>query len=158
MQAPKILGFTATNIHLQECRGGEQERDAILVHQGSDDFRIERTDVINHSNPEHGGYDERPGKAERVEERQDAEDAVASAEGKRLSQLIGIGDDVVMSEHHALWVTRAAAGENDRGEIIERSFLSATERLLEDCRRQRPRHERGDEFFASPGFLDEFFE
>ena len=100
-----------------------------------------------------------PGESERVEERQNAKNAVASAERKRLPQLLGVGDDVVVREHHALRIARAAAGENDGGEIVERALLLAT-RAPSPASATGSVHviRRGSEFFAEPRLLGEFFE
>ena len=91
--------------------------------------------MIDHADAEHGRHNERAGKTKRVEERQNAQDVVAPAERKGLAQLIGVGDDIVVRQHHPLWIARAAAGENDRGQIVKRAPLLATDRPLQHPRR-----------------------
>ena len=80
-----------------------------------------------------------------MEERQHAEQLIFAAEHERLAHLLDVGRDVVVRQHHALGLARAAARENDRGEIVERLLLAA-HRALDPCAGQKPEQQRGDSF------------
>ena len=62
---------------------------------------------------------ESPGEAEGMEERQYSQNTIAAPEREGLSQLLQIGADVVMREHHTLGIAGTAAGKNDRREAIQ---------------------------------------
>ena len=55
LQAAEIFRFAAADVHLQERRRRQQERHAVVAHQRADGFRVERADMIDHANAEHGG-------------------------------------------------------------------------------------------------------
>ena len=65
------------------------------------------------------GHPQRHRKSERVEERQHPQDAVAAAQHERLRDLIDIRGEIVMGEHHPFGISRAPAGKNNGGEIVE---------------------------------------
>ena len=58
--------------------------------------------------------------AERVEERQDPDQAVVGQDAIDLGDRLDVGIDVEMREDHALGIARAAAAEDDRRRVVER--------------------------------------
>src|SRR6185295_7349980 len=64
---------------------------------------------------------------ERVEEWKNPEDFLVVIEMKHLADSLGVGVDVEVRQHHAFRFPRAAAAENDSGEVVhgQRGLLSA---------------------------------
>ena len=71
--------------------------------------------MIRHADAQHGGCAQRAGESERVEKWQDAQQPIIRGKSEDLSDLLDIGDNVVMREHHPFRITRTSAREDDRG-------------------------------------------
>ena len=56
-----------------------------------------------------------------MEKWQNPQQAIFASEAKDLVHLFDIRADVMVSKHYAFRLTRAAAGENDRRQVIERA-------------------------------------
>ena len=65
--------------------------------------------MIRHADAQHRRQPERHRESEGVEEGQHAQQAILAVQHERLPHLLDIRRDVVMREHHALRLARAAA-------------------------------------------------
>ena len=142
LQAAEILGRTAPRVRLQKCGRGHQERHAIVAHEFADGGEIERAGMVDHAHAQRRGQPQRHREAERMKERQHAQQAIVGVEHEHLPHLLDIGGDVVVREHHALGLARAAAGKNNRGEIVEGFVLSAAQSSFEHSAGQKPQQQR----------------
>ena len=123
-QAAEILRRAAAHVELQEGRRRQQERQRVLADQRADGFGFERIGMIHHPRPQHRRQAKRAGEAERVEERQDAHKAVRAVQAEDLFELLDVRADVVVAQHHAFRLARAAAGEDDRRQVVQRGLAS----------------------------------
>ena len=78
LQAAEILGRAAPRIRLQKRRRGQQERDAVIADEFADGGQIERARMVDDADAEHGRQPQRHREAERVEEGQNAQQAIAA--------------------------------------------------------------------------------
>ncbi len=124
-QAAEILRRAAAHVELQERRRRQQERQGVLADQRADGFGIERVGMVRHPHAQHRRQAKRAREAEGMEERQDAHEAVASVQAEDLFELLDVRADVVVAEHHALGIARAAAGEDDRRQIVQGTRAAA---------------------------------
>ena len=108
----------------------------MLLHELSHDLRIRRVKMIRHAEAQHRRCTQRPGETERVEEGQNAEQAVIRGKTKHLADLLHIGNDVEVREDDALRLPGATAGKNDRRHVVDLPALTAAQRFLD------PRHRR----------------
>src|SRR6266404_2372117 len=83
-----------------------------------------------------------------MEERKHTQKTVKACETKDLIHLVNVRAHVVMTEHNALWLTRAAAGENDCREVIEAGRGLSSKRALEQADGQKPSHQKSRELFG----------
>ncbi len=132
---------------MQKCRGRQQERDAILADQRADGPRFERAGMVHDSHSNGGGQTQRPGKTERMKERQNPENLVVASEHEDLIQLLDVGGDVVVREYDALRITGTAAGEDNGGDVVEACLAGRSHRLLDESHRQQPGNECGHQPF-----------
>ncbi len=68
----------------------------MFADQRADNLRIQRAAVIHHPKPDRRRQTQRSHEAERVEERQDAHDAILAAEHHDLVDLIDVRAEVVV--------------------------------------------------------------
>ena len=94
--------------------------------------------MVDDADAERGGKPERYREAKGVEERQDAEQAIVLVEHEHLANLLDVGGDVVVREHYSLGFTRAAAGKNNRGEIVESFRFAAAQEFFERGAGEKP--------------------
>ncbi len=125
LQAAELFRRTAAQVHLEECRGCQQERDRVALDQLADPAPVERVGMIHHADAERCRQAERDGEPERVEERQDAEDLVVMGKRERLAHLLDVGHDVVLGQHHPFRLAGTAAGKDDRCQAVEQRVFSA---------------------------------
>ena len=95
-QAAEIRRRAAAQIDLQERRRRQQECHRVIFHQRADGSGVERVRMKHHAHAERGRQAQRAGETERMEKRQDAQDAVASVQAEHLLQLRDVRADVVM--------------------------------------------------------------
>src|SRR5881409_1831689 len=95
---------------------------------------------------------ESPGEAEGMEERQYSQNTIAAPQRKGLSQLLQIGADVVMREHHTLGIAGTAAGKNDRREAIQVYCLLTAQRLFDQPDGKSPAHQKRLDHLSGSGF------
>ena len=118
MQRAKALGLAAAHVGLQERGRSDEERDLVLLNQRADDLRVEWIGVEDHADALHRGQPKPGGESEGMKEGQDAENLVAAAEHEDLADLADVRHDVEVREHDALGIAGAAAGKDDRGQLI----------------------------------------
>src|SRR5690348_13920603 len=157
LQAAEILGLAAANIGLEESGRGEEKSDFVFADQLADGGHVERAVMIDNADAEDGGEPERDREAERVEKRQDAEEAIGWIEHERLAHLVDVGGDVEMRKHHAFGIAGAATGENHGGQIVEFCDAAARETAHEPAARKPP-EEQGSEFFREARMSGDVFE
>src|SRR5579863_7282022 len=75
-QATKIFRRASPDVRLQEGRGGQQKRDAVLADQRTDGARIEGAGMIDDTDPNRAGQTQSSSEAEGMKERQDSQDAI----------------------------------------------------------------------------------
>ena len=75
--------------------------------------------------------------AEAVEERQDAEQPIARPRIDRLDHRLGIGGKVAVRQHHTLGIAGAAAGEDNRCQVIHPVSAQAQDPVFHHVRRQQ---------------------
>ena len=73
-----------------------------------------------------------------MEEGQNTQEPVLGAEVEQLSELLGIGTDIVVREHDPLGVARAATGENDGRQVIEAAGFAPAHGSVQPRRRSEP--------------------
>ena len=95
-QAAEIRRRTAAQVDLQERRRRQQEGHRIIPHQRPDGPGIERVRMKHHADAEGRRQTERAGETERMEKRQDAQDAVLFVQAEHLFHLRNVRADVVM--------------------------------------------------------------
>src|SRR5579872_4634806 len=103
----------------------------------------------NNSNPVYRRKPERGGKSKGVKERQDSEHSIISAQHENLGDLADIGQNIVVRKHHAFGVSGAAAGKNDRREVL-RCAVPRPQRLFQESKWQGPGKKNRRQFFADP--------
>ena len=108
--------------------------------------------MVRHPHAQHRRQAKRAREAEGMEERQHAHKAVGPVQAKDLFELLDVRADVVVAQHHALRIARAAAGENDRRQVVQRGFLLASQRALQPANRQQPRAEQRAKLLAGARF------
>src|SRR6185437_15270027 len=100
--------------------------------------RIERVGMTHRADSRQRRQSQRPGKSKGVEERQNAQNFLLTAEQKYLIELLGVGSNVVMSKQNAFGIAGAAAGEDDGGNVVKGRFsLSADGFFNPACRHER---------------------
>ena len=118
-EAAEIARGAAAQVELQEGGRGEQEGNGVFAHERADGTGVERVGMEHHTGAEHGGQRKCAGEPERMEERQDAQDAVVAVERKDLRELLDVGADVAVRKHDALGLARAAAGKDDGRKAVQ---------------------------------------
>ena len=71
-----------------------------------------------------------------MEKRQDAQDTITVRNSKNLAHAFEIRIDIVVRKHNPLRVASAAAGKNDRGQIVNAPIAAAPEHRLQEVGRQ----------------------
>ena len=123
-QAAEILRRAAAHVELQERRRRQQERQRVLADQRADGFGIQRVGMIDHPHAQHRRQAQRAGEAEGMEERQDAQQSRRAGASRRPVRAARCSSRCCSAEHHALGIARAAAGEDDRGQVVQRRLAS----------------------------------
>ena len=123
-QAAEILRRAAAHVELQEGRRRQQERQGVLADERADGFGVERVGMVHHPHAQHRRQAKRAGEAEGMEERQHAHKAVRPVQAEDLLELLDVRADVVVAEHDAFGIARAAAGEDDRRQVVQRGLAS----------------------------------
>ena len=134
-------------VQLKKGRCGDEERDAVVAHEFADGGDVEwggvkdHPCVIEHDEPK----DEI---AERMEERKDPQHSLILVEMKGLAGSLLIGVDVEVRKHHAFRFSRAAAAEDDGGQVVhcQGSVLSAGP--FDHARRRAEGQETRSEFLS----------
>src|SRR5207248_2698845 len=93
-----------------------------------------------------------------MKERQDAEDLVTATQWKYLRHLLDVRADVVVREHHAFRLARAAAREDDGSEIVQLNLLLLAQGMFEYCNRQQKGHHDRSQFFYDARLGRELFD
>src|SRR5437016_810666 len=83
---------------------------------------------------------ESAGKSKPMKERQDPEDFVVAAKHEDLVELLDIGNNIVVAEDDTFGIAGTAAGEDNRGGVIETCFLHRANRFLDKSNGQEPRN------------------
>jgi len=104
--------------------------------------------VINHADAQHRRQAERARESKRMKERQDTQHAIAATQPKDLLQLFKVRPHVIVAQHHALGIARAAAGEDHGGQVFQAGFFLRAQDSLQPTIRHQPGDERGGKFFA----------
>ena len=129
-QRAELCRGTAPGVDVQERRRGEQDGRPIPLDELADDSRFLGFDMADQP---HSAARSQPKQqiAERVEERQDVEDAVVRVDVENLADGLDLGIDVEVGENRPLGVALAAAAEDHRNGIIDRDPPGRSHDLLE---------------------------
>ena len=112
--------FPRALAHIRSAKGGrrKQKCSVVFMDQLADDFRVGRIGMIDHSSAREQRQPDGGHEAERMKQRQHADDAIALVERENLQYGIDVGRQVEVREHDALRHSRAAARKDHRGEAI----------------------------------------
>ncbi len=113
----ELLLRDPAHVRRAERRRADQHRRLVGLRDFPDGLRVHRVRVEDDGRALEQRQPHRPGEAERVEERQDADEHVVVQCRKGLRQRVDVGEHVGVREHHALGHARAAAREDDRRQI-----------------------------------------
>jgi len=126
LQTAKAFRRATPHVGLKESGCGDEEGDSVLLDKVADDLRIQRVWMVDHADSVGRRHPQRGHETEGVEEGKNAEDLVMSIEHEYLRHLLNIGHDVVVRQHDAFGIARAAAGEDYGCQLIDNeSFVAA---------------------------------
>ena len=86
-------------------------------------FRFQRTGVGDEIDPLDDRKPQRDGAAERVEQRQAAEDGGIGRQIEARAELRDVGQQVAVAEHDALRLAGGTRGEKQRGLVVAAAFV-----------------------------------
>ena len=129
LQRAEAFRRAAAHVGLQESWRGDQECHFVFLHQLADDLCVQRVGMIDHANAMDGGHPQRSHESEGVKEGQDTQDLVVSVQHEDLRDLLDVGHDVEVRQHHSLGIASATAGKDDCGESIHGGVTAALQLL-----------------------------
>ena len=113
LQGGEVVRFGDAGVLAQEGVGRKQDRGVHLGQQVGDLFGVERRRILERLQPLQQRQDDAAGQAETVECRQRVEHDPGRIKVDVGRDLSGIGDQVLLAQHHALGRAEAAGGEQD---------------------------------------------
>ncbi len=141
-QAAEFFRRAAPRVGVQKCWRSQQHGDRVLVNERADYARVQRIRVVDHADPRRGRQAQCRGEAEGMKKGKDPHDAVVGMQKENLAELLDIRGDVIVREHHALWLTGGTAREDDRGQVVEARAALASGELLQPSRRKESSSQR----------------
>jgi len=105
-QAAKSFGRAAAGVGVEEGWCGKQHSDSKFADQGADGLSIERTDVKDHADAGERRKAKCASEAEGMEERKNAEDAVAIVKMEDLFELLDVRSEIEVGKDYTFGFTR----------------------------------------------------
>ena len=153
----KLFRQASPPIELQKGRRRNQDRHPLLFKKIADGPRVQRRGMIDHAHTMDDGQPQRRQVTKGMKERQDAQYAVGRPDMKKLHDLLNVGINIEVTEHHSLRLSGAPTAEDNRRKIIQLGTIDRTDALFQHADgRKQGQGKRLQSFGCSNGLANLF--